>query len=60
MTGRGGPEPRVPRTTARIVAELTHLETVMREENIIVPTKVRAAIAHIRVWCRDVGKQHRH
>jgi hypothetical protein len=59
MTRQGRPQDRVARTLARMISELTFLETTMREENVIVPTKVRAGIAHVRVWCRDVSKQHR-
>jgi hypothetical protein len=58
MTRQGRQDDRVARTLARMISELTHLETVMREENVVVPTKVRAGIAHVRVWCRDAGRQH--
>jgi hypothetical protein len=51
--------PRVPRTMVHTLQVLSHLETVCREENIVMPMKVRASLAHLRVWLRDVGKQPR-
>jgi hypothetical protein len=59
MTRRGGHEERVPATMADVIRVLTHLENVCVEEGVIMLTKVRAALAHIRVWCRDIGGQHR-
>lgn len=60
MTGRKPGEDRVSRTAVYAITTLTNLERVCQEEGVIMPTKVRASIAHLRVWLRDVGRQHRH